>query len=91
MTSHILAQVVGIDPTTTVSVAVIIVVLGAAWKLSSQLTRIEITLDTATTKLAALARLPELFGRIEQRVDHIETEVEQIKIELHNRWGGQNK
>jgi hypothetical protein len=64
-----------IDGTTAVSVAMVLVVLGATWRISSLLARIEEKLSNALKSLSLLADTPERLGRMEERLQVAEREI----------------
>jgi hypothetical protein len=67
-----------VDTTTAVSLGVLVVVLGASWRLSSLLARIEEKLSSALQQIALLANTPERLGRIEERLDTVERDVHDL-------------
>lgn len=64
-----------IDTTTAVSLGVLVVVLGASWRLSSLLARIEEKLSNALTQLALHAGTPERLKGVEVRLEKAEEEI----------------
>lgn len=73
-----LVQAAPIEATTAVSISLLVIVVGAGWRLSGQLARIE----TRLSELSKLDSLPERFGRVEQKIDGMEREMEALWKEL---------
>lgn len=80
----LLAQGTQIDMTSLVSVSVLIVVLGAAWRLSSLLSRIDERIRQALAELEKLSSLPGKVAVLEQRISRIEAEMGEL-WDLHRR------
>jgi hypothetical protein len=59
---------VTVDTTTAVSVGMLVIVLGATWRISSLLARIEEKLSNALVQLSHLQDTPERMGRFEERL-----------------------
>jgi hypothetical protein len=73
-----LIQAPAFDMTSVVSVSVLIVVLGAAWRLSSLLSRIDERLRQALAELEKLSAIPGKVALLEQRMTQMESEVGEL-------------
>ncbi len=71
----LLAQGVQVDTTSVVSVGVLVVVLGATWRLSSLLSQINERLREALENIRELKPIPEKLSLLEQRVTRVEGEI----------------
>jgi hypothetical protein len=63
---------VTLDATTAVSLGMVLIVLGATWRISSLLARIEEKLSNALFQLSHLHDTPERMGRMEERMGSAE-------------------
>jgi hypothetical protein len=68
-----------IDATSMVSVGMLIVVIGAVWRLSSLLSRIDEKLKRALEELAVLAPLPGKVALLEQRMERAEDDIDALQ------------
>lgn len=73
---------VPISADSAIGVGLVVVVLGAAWRLSGQLARID-------TKLDNLSALPEKVAGIENRLGKVEIRVQHVEQDLNNLWAAQ--
>lgn len=80
----LLAQGVQVDTTSVVSVGVLVVVLGATWRLSSLLSQINERLGQALEDLRELKPVPEKVALLEQRVTRVEGEILEM-WDLHRK------
>jgi hypothetical protein len=68
-----------IDATSMVSVGMLVVVIGAVWRLSSLLSRIDEKLKRALEELAVLAPLPGKVALLEQRMERAEDDIDALQ------------
>jgi hypothetical protein len=68
-----------IDATSMVSVGMLVVVIGAVWRLSSLLSRIDEKLKRALEELAVLAPLPGKVALLEQRMARAEDDIDALQ------------
>lgn len=73
----------GLDPTTAVSISVLVIILAAVWKLSSQLSRIEEKLEATAHGLRDLSGLPLAVGKLEARIEALEGDFRDLWDEVH--------
>lgn len=67
-----------LDTSSFVSVGVLIVVLGAAVRVSTLLARIDEKLQNALLQLGGLAPVPGKVALLEQRMDRAETDLDEL-------------
>jgi hypothetical protein len=68
-----------IDATSMLSVGMLVVVIGAVWRLSSLLSRIDEKLKRALEELAVLAPLPGKVALLEQRMERAEDDIDALQ------------
>jgi hypothetical protein len=68
----------GIDTTSMVSIGVLVVVVGAAIRVTSLLSRIDERLRRALEELSLLAPIPGKVALLEQRVSRTEADVDEL-------------
>lgn len=73
-----LAQTLLDSTTGYVSIGVLIVVIGAAWRVSSLLARIDENLKRALGELAILAPVPGNVALLEQRMGRAENDINEL-------------
>lgn len=70
---------VQLDANSMIGVGLVIVIVGAAWRLSAQLA-------TINTKLDNLSPLPEKVQAIDSRLANVEARIETLEEDLNNLW-----
>lgn len=74
-----MVQVAEINTNTVISLATVLVLITAAWKLSATLTQI-------CEQIKPLSKLPEKMARIERQVAEVVTHVEGLEEDVNVLW-----
>lgn len=85
------AAPINISAESFVSIGLLIVVIGAAWKLAGLLTRIDLRVQSVADAQKPLETVPSRVGNLETRMDRAEEDINDLWAETRNGEGRRSR